>query len=239
MAKSTILELESDKILSTLDKLYHRIAERFPDSGLSKVCAEFRILAAEMERMAVFYAKPIWPVRITILICIIVALSLFIVAFGMAFRSFTSAENAMSISKPIVFFQTVESVINDIIFFSLAIYFLTSIETRIKRRKTLKALHQLRSLAHIIDMHQLTKDPVVITNLQATESSPQRTMTRFELVRYLDYCSEILSIISKIGALFSQNIADEIIHDQVNDLNNLTQSLSAKIWQKIMIMERE
>ncbi len=231
-------ELKSDKILFTLDRLYHRIIERFPDSGLSQVCVEFKLLARELESVATQYAKPMKWLRMGIFITIALLVTMLIMAVLFSYNAITSTtDNLISLSRPTVFFQTIESIINDLIFFSLAIYFLLSLEIRIKRRKTLKAIHKLRSLAHVIDMHQLTKDPVVITNPHPTESSPYRSMTPFELIRYLDYCSEMLSIISKIGALFSQNISDEVIHEQVNDLNNLTQGLSAKIWQKIMIME--
>lgn len=230
-------ELKSDKILFTLDRLYHRIVERFPDSGLSHVCVEFKTLATESELLATSYAKPMKWLRIGIFITIALLVTLLIMAIIFSYNATSTSDNLISLSRPTVFFQTIESIVNDLIFFSLAIYFLLSLEIRIKRRKTLKAMHKLRSLAHVIDMHQLTKDPVVITNPQPTESSPNRSMTPFELIRYLDYCSEMLSIISKIGALFSQNISDEVIHEQVNDLNNLTQGLSAKIWQKIMIME--
>ena len=83
----------------------------------------------------------------------------------------------------------------------------------------MKALHNLRSVAHIVDMHQLTKDPshqlVTIIN---TESSPVRILTREELTRYLDYCTEILSLNAKIGALFAQNVDDPIVLNAVNDL---------------------
>lgn len=233
-------ELRSDKILYTLDRLYHRITERFPDSGLSQVCIEFQSLARELENLATRYAKPMKWLRGGIFITIALLMTMLIMGFVFSYHAITAtADNLINLSKPTVFFQTIESIVNDLIFFSLAIYFLLSLEIRIKRRKTLQAIHKLRSLAHVIDMHQLTKDPVAITNPHPTESSPFRSMTPFELIRYLDYCSEMLSIISKIGALFSQNISDQVIHDQVNELNNLTQGLSAKIWQKIMIMEDE
>ena len=37
--------------------------------------------------------------------------------------------------------------------------FLFSLEGRLKRRTALRMLHRLRSIAHVVDMHQLTKDP--------------------------------------------------------------------------------
>ena len=39
------------------------------------------------------------------------------------------------------------------------VFFLMTLETRVKRRRALEAIRELRAIAHIVDMHQLTKDP--------------------------------------------------------------------------------
>ena len=71
-------------------------------------------------------------------------------------------------------FQTIDAGINSVIFFSIAVYFLLTIETRLKRRRALRTLHQLRSLAHVVDMHQLTKDPEqLLLAPRDTPSSPR------------------------------------------------------------------
>jgi hypothetical protein len=109
----------------------------------------------------------------------------------------------------------------------------------VKRRRALAVLHELRSLAHIVDMHQLTKDPDRADGRGAdTASSPKRPLTRFELTRYLDYCSEMLSLISKIGALYVQGSYDPVVLAAVDQVEDLASGLSRKIWQKIMILER-
>jgi hypothetical protein len=119
-----------------------------------------------------------------------------------------------------------------------ALFFLVSLELRLKRRHALRDLHAFRSIAHVIDMHQLTKDPsVVVAGAVSTASSPERGMTRFELTRYLDYCSEMLSLTSKLAALYAQNLPDAVIIDAVNDIEELTTNLSRKIWQKISILD--
>ena len=122
----------------------------------------------------------------------------------------------------------------------LAIFFLFSLETRFKRARALRAMHALRSLAHIIDMHQLTKDPERTTGRCGadTQSSPKRTLTPFELTRYLDYCTEALAVISKLAALYVQHFHDPVTLSSVNELEELTNGLSRKIWQKIMILDR-
>ena len=40
-----------------------------------------------------------------------------------------------------------------------AVLFLVTLEVRLRRQRALAAIHELRSLAHVVDMHQLTKHP--------------------------------------------------------------------------------
>jgi hypothetical protein len=120
----------------------------------------------------------------------------------------------------------------------IAIAFLVTIEGRLRRHRALKALHELRSLVHIVDMHQLTKDPDQVTGSRAnsTASSPARILAPFELGRYLDYCSELLSVTSKVAALYAQQLEDPVVLSAVNEVETLTTGLSAKIWQKLVIL---
>ena len=128
---------------------------------------------------------------------------------------------------------------SEVIFFGIAVYFLLTIETRLKRRRALRTLHQLRSLAHVVDMHQLTKDPEQLLSApKDTPSSPTRTMSASDLGRYLDYCSELVSITSKVAALHVQYFDDATVLRAVNEIEALTTGLSSKIWQKITILER-
>jgi hypothetical protein len=233
MAEYRYTALRADAILTTLEKLENRIGERFPDSGLWRVCREFRELAAHTESLALDLARPHWPLRLGAFaaagLLVFVGLGMFIVLLQ-NFRF-----NTHSIPELLT---TTESAINELIFLGLALVFLTSLETRLKRRKALRALHALRSIAHVVDMHQLTKDPAhLLAGLPDTQSSPERKMDRYKLARYLDYCSEILALNSKIAALFAQNMDDTEVLRAVNDLDNLIQGLSSKIWQKIMILD--
>jgi hypothetical protein len=226
-------ELRAKPILSTIDKLSLRIAERFPESGLSKVCKEFYNLAVRSELLVRHLAFPIWPVRIFAILAVMLLLGLVAFAFYQLAANFHFNANGMS-----DLLQSTEAAVNELIFLGLALFFLVGLESRIKRRTALKALHHLRSIAHIVDMHQLTKDPThQLVHISDTESSPKRVLTRAELTRYLDYCSELLALIAKIGALFAQNVDDPVVLNAVNDLEVLTQGLSAKIWQKIMILD--
>jgi hypothetical protein len=134
--------------------------------------------------------------------------------------------------------QAVEAAANIVVLLGAALFFLISLETRLKRNRSLRDLHVFRSIAHVIDMHQLTKDPSsVLASDHATASSPERTMNPFELTRYLDYCSEMLSLTSKLAAVYAQNLPDPVVIDAVYDIESLTTNLSEKIWQKITIVD--
>jgi hypothetical protein len=115
--------------------------------------------------------------------------------------------------------------------------FTWSLETRWKHRRILEAISELRSLIHVVDMHQLTKDPERARRPGPdTPSSPTRQMSPFELGRYLDYCSELLSTISKVAALYAQAFPDAVILSATDQVETLAAGLSRKIWQKLVLL---
>ncbi len=226
-------ELRPEMILVTIEKLEQRIGDRFPDSGLQRVCGEFRQLAGEADKVARQLRPPIWPVRV-------VALTAGALIFGLVLWGLAQVTWHFNFDPKLIsdLLQASEAAINEMIFLGLALFSLIGLETRLKRRAALKVLHQLRSIAHVVDMHQLTKDPAhLLSHLRDTKSSPERNLTRHQLTRYLDYCSELLALNAKIAALFAQNMEDPVVLSAVNDLELLAQGLSAKIWQKIMILD--
>ena len=142
----------------------------------------------------------------------------------------------MSVNGIAEFLQGLDAAINELLFIAAVAFFFLTLESRLKRRRALKAIHELRSLAHIIDMHQLTKDPERMTDAPA--GAARRPQNPAELIRYLDYCSDLLALLSKVAALYVQNFNDPVTLAAVNEIENLTNGLSRKIWQKIMIFDR-
>ena len=47
----------------------------------------------------------------------------------------------------------------------------------------------------------------------------------------------MLSLTSKLAALYAQNLPDPVVIDAVNEIESLTTNLSQKIWQKITIVD--
>ena len=233
MPETSYSKLDTAPIRATIAQLHDRIRERFPDSGLSRVAAELATVAEENESVVVQLRKPLWWLRATAVMALLALLAL---AFWVAL-SFAHMPGAKSGSFAELL-QAVDAAINELIFLTLAVFFLTSLETRFKRRNALRMLHRFRSLAHIVDMHQLTKDPEhVLHTVAATASSPARHLTRAELTRYLEYCSELLALVSKLAALHAQDLQDAVVLEAVNDVESLTADLSRKVWQKITVLD--
>lgn len=222
--------LDPAQIAATIERLSRRCDIRFPDSGLSTICRNLLDVARRTAETAAWIDRPLVPLRIAIGLLLVVIAAGVAVTVG-AIRTPTAS---LSLTDLI---QLIESGVNDLVFVAIGVFFLVSIETRIKRRRALRAIHELRSIAHVIDMHQLTKDPELVLHRGTTTGVvTRRTMTRFELTRYLDYCSEALSLTGKVAALYIQNFEDEVALQAVNEVEDLTTGLSRKIWQKLTIL---
>jgi hypothetical protein len=230
---STYRALDEAKIIATLERLRNRIGERFPEAGLRNVAEELIAVGNEVSECVDYIRKPNWPIRIAAGVAIAGLIGV------LALAVVTTLQLPPGVSGRAEVLPLIESGINDIVFVGIAVYFLLTIESRLKRRRALGVLHQLRSLAHVVDMHQLTKDPErLLSSEPSTPSSPEREMSAPELGRYLDYCSELLSVTSKLAALLVQYFNDEVVLGAVNEIETLTTGLAGKIWQKIRLLER-
>lgn len=226
-------QLDPIKLIQTADQLALRVRERLPGSGLSRVAEDVAQVARRARAIA---ARVSWPNRPLRLLGILLTAAL---AVGAGYAGI-SLRAPLPVDNPAELAQGIEALINIIVFGGIAIYFVFSIEGRLKRHRVHGLISELRSLAHVIDMHQLAKDPDRLDDaLPRTENSPPKLqLTPPLLARYLDYCSELLAILSKLAALQVQNFDDAIAMASVNDLETLNAGLSRKIWQKIMIIDR-
>lgn len=226
-----LLHLDDQKIVETVERLQIRIGERFPDSGLYRLSGQLLQLSRQASERSRWIARPILWIRAIGYMLAAGLLALLLHAF-----SLVRIENQQFTAVDLV--TVLEAGLNEIILIGAAIYFLISLETRSKRRRALAAIHELRSIAHVIDMHQLTKDPERTQKVWVgTESSPAFRMTSIQLNRYLDYCSEMLSLTGKIAALYVQKFDDSVSLAAVSEIEQLTTGLSRKIFQKIMILQ--
>lgn len=227
---SSYRQLDEQRIVETIRALHQRIEERFPNSSLGKLAADLHQVANETVSRIEWIQRPHLPLRFGVWTLTVAIVALFL---GMLLHY-----NQSRLADFPTFLQALDSGLSSLVYIGAAILFLVTWETRIKRVRTLRAIHELRAMAHIVDMHQLTKDPERAFKIGPdTASSPKRSLSPFELSRYLDYCSEALSLMSKIAALYVQGFQDSVVLDAVDDLEDLTIGISRKVWQKITLID--
>ena len=228
MAYST---LDADRIEATLVTLSHRIEERFPDRGLTKLCQHLLAIAREDKRTLAWAAKPnVW-LRAGVAVAIISGIA-GLIWFATSLPRFRVEDEVSNV------LQGVDAAVNTVALSGAASWFLLNLESRWRRRAVLRDLHELRSVAHVVDMHQLTKDPEALLRPdQRTEHSPPRNLNRFELTRYLDYCSEMLSITAKLAAMYAQESQDAVVLGAVREIESLSSDMSSEVWQKALLLQ--
>ncbi len=222
--------IDPARVILTAEQLQARIEDRFRGSGLYRVAGTLvdvsRAIADDVEKMQ---APIVW-VRVLRFATIIAGIA--VIGFVLTMLSFDRIDTGA-----FDFVQGIEATLNTLLLVGLGIVTLFQMEVRIKRREVFKRLHELRSIIHVIDMHQLTKDPAALSQgFTPAPNSPRRTLSAPDLSRYLDYCSELLSITGKLAALYAQSVDDEVVVRTVNDVETLGSSLSRKIWQKIIMI---
>jgi fumarate reductase subunit D len=225
--------LDPKLIVETAERLEGRIADRFPEAGLRGVAAELVSLSRDLAKAAKALEAPIWWLRGLIIAAFVVGVLVFLfVGTILPLDRISGTDDALQSV------QGIEASINTVILAVLGLLALIRTEERIKRKKVFRQLHGLRSLIHVIDMHQLTKDPATLSaSFKPTAHSPARLTNAADLARYLDYCSEMLSITGKIAALFAQSVNDDVVLYGGNDIDTLSSNLSRKIWQKITLID--
>jgi hypothetical protein len=224
--------LDERAIIRTLEVLRNRVAERFPTRGLTQTVSYLLDLARVSAEQAADLRRPYWGMRMVPIIAISGAAA----GFAFLYSVFSVIpERQIGLAE---FAQGLEAALNIILIAGIAIGFFLRLENRRKRTIALQGLWRLRAISHVIDMHQLTKDPAIIVGKERTSSSPLRDLTQEQLARYLDYCTEMLSLTGKLAALYAHHFPDATVVAAVNDVEQLTTNLSRKIWQKIVLVQQ-
>jgi hypothetical protein len=220
--------LAPELIHTTIERLEQRISARFPESSLRRVASELCAVSRETMHSIEQIQRPHVPLRVGVALIFLTVLAL---VLGIPLRL-----QQAGIDTWLDAITGFEAILGSLFFLTAAGAFLWSLELRVKRGRVFKALHELRSLAHIVDMHQLPKDPLPREAATDTSFTPVRELTRFELTRYFSYCSELLSLVSKIAALYVRDLNDSDAIGAVDEIEELCTGLSRKIWQKIDVL---
>jgi hypothetical protein len=232
MPKS-FLKLDSEALIGTVKQLRDRIDARFPQASLTNIANTVVEAAERANARAAEIRRPNPYVRASVFLLIggIVAGLVYVATH----LDYGSAEKEVKGAS--AFVQFLDAALETVALLGGGAIFLVTLESRLKRARLIKSVHELRSLAHIIDMHQLTKSPDhYLKETHRTKASIEVKYDLYQVRRYLDYCSELLAMMSKVAMLYLEDQSDPVVLDAVDQIEDLTTSLSRKIWQKVSIL---
>ena len=147
-------KLAAAKINQTLEQLQRRIIERFPEAGLGRLCTDLVDTGAQTHARVRDLTKP--NIKLWGGVGILLLIGLGIVGYFFSHVHFVDIWSGDFADLA----QALEALVNLLVIGGAAIWFLLTLDARQKRVYVLQQLHELRSFAHVIDMHQLTKDPM-------------------------------------------------------------------------------
>jgi hypothetical protein len=229
------VQLVADHVAATVAQLERRIHARFGERGLTKAARDLARLVVQVEGEAALsrarLRRMTLSARMVALVIVAATLSVLIISLHSAISD--------GLARTADWVPLVESSINDLVFAAIAVVFLWAFPERLERRSLLRLLHRLRSLAHVIDMHQLSKDPEQVSPTYApTAQSVMHGLDADQLHHYLNYCSEMLSLTAKTAALCAEHSTDGLVLETISYIETLTTELCNKIWQKISLLPR-
>ena len=229
------IQLAADVVGDTVAQLERRIQARFGERGLTKAARDLRRLVILVQDEAGQSRDRLRRMTMSARIASVTIVAATLITLALSLHSVV----VDGLAHGADWVPLVESVINDLVFAAIAVVFLWAFPERLERRLLLRLLHRLRSLAHVIDMHQLSKDPEQVSpTYTPTAASPAHGLDADQFHHYLNYCSEMLSLTAKTAALCAEHSTDGVVLDTVSTIETLTTELSNKIWQKISLLPR-
>ncbi|MEE9403359.1 MAG: hypothetical protein V3V20_00570, partial [Algisphaera sp.] len=204
------IELRPERILMAIELLIERIEYRLPGRGLGRTASDLRAVAGHAVAESAEVQKPYRGLRfagVVLALIMVAVLIKFTIGLTHYYKSDADIWDLLS---------GIEAAISTLVYLGLAGAFLFTVEMRLKRRRVLAAMQELRALAHVLDMHQFSKDPERLIHQELLDSEPGvdadgPSLSPFLTGRYLDYCSELLSLTGKVAALYARNTQDSVV----------------------------
>ena len=222
-------KLNHEKFLLLAKSVHQKIEQRFASRGIERLAGKvYKVcLKASLETKHIKHAN-YWLRGTIVFVLALVAILFFMLLKNIIIKFPISLTNLI---------QSLDAGISTLIYTSAGLVLLLNLERKLRRKKALGKLNELRSLAHLIDIHQIHKDPELILSGQLKHSSGD-PMSAQELSYYYNYCSELLMLLGKVATIYVQDDDDPATITAANEIESLVNDLSRKVWQKNMLLHQ-
>ena len=212
--------LDPARIIETAENLAREVGERLPGSSLAGLAVELAQIAHATNERARQARRPIYAIRVVSLVAVSASLLALWYLVGhihtrWVFGTITEV------------FEAADAGFNLLILLAGALWFLITFENRIKRKKTLMFIEELREFLHVIDVTQLYYTPV----LYNPDPGVARTSVSLDYTYFL-FCTQMLAVIGNLAPLYTRGAADDSIMRAASEVELLANAITDKLLSK-------
>jgi len=211
--------LEPSRLIEAAERLDQAVRERLPNTHLAKLSGEILTIARETARRVKEAQRPIFRIRI------LSALALGTAVVGIVFiaRHVQYRAEVENVSEVL---EGIDAGFNILILLGGMLLYLTTLESRIKKRRVMENLHELKELLHLVDMNQLAHPPQLFAN---TSTDPTQAVGRdsFYLIAHI----RMFSLIGNLAAAYSQNVKDDSVLRMAGHIETMASGYTEKLWE--------
>ena len=130
-------------------------------------------------------------------------------------------------------FEATDAGFNLLVILAGALWFLITLEARLKRKRALGSIEELREFIHVIDLTQLYYTP----ELYKPDAANSQNAWGFDYT-YLLFCTQMIGVISNLAALYTRGAAGDSVLRAASDVEMLTNAVTTKLLSKVEIVRR-
>jgi hypothetical protein len=212
--------LDPARIIQTAENLALRVCEGLPESTLAGLAVELARVARATEERTRQASRPIYALRAASLLAIGASLSglWYLVVHIHARWEFGTIPEV---------FESADAGFNLVLLLAGALWFLITLEARVKRKRALTFLGELREFIHVIDVTQLYYTP----DLYKVAPAASRSSLNLDYT-YLLFCTQMLAVISNLAPLYTRGSAGDSIWRAAADVEMLSNAIGIKLTSK-------
>ncbi|HTI51657.1 MAG TPA: hypothetical protein VL475_11920 [Planctomycetaceae bacterium] len=222
--------LDADKIVETAKNLAVDIAARLPGSTLAALGEELSNIAIATSERARRARRPILTIRL--LSAAAIAAALFVLWY---LAGHVHARWEFGTINEV--FDGLHTGFELLVLIVGALWFCATLEARIKRKKALGFIEELREFIHVVDVTQLYYTPDLYRS-RVGEAPGKIAIDE----TYLLYCTQMLAVISNLAPLYARGTTGDSILRAAADVEMLAIAVTTKHLSKaeaVRLMSRD
>lgn len=210
--------LDPVRIINTAEKLAINVENALPNTTLAGLAKDLAQTARETDQLVKQAARPIYTIRLLSLLAVAIGIAAPLYLLGLLHVKW-EFETVTDL------FEAADAGFNLILLLAGALWFLFTLESRIKRNRVLESISELREFTHVIDITQLYYTPDIYVS--DAEDSP----SRFDHT-YLFFCTQMLGVITNLAALYTRGASSDSIWRAASEVETLANSIATKLVSK-------